>query len=178
MEFTQFLGLWLPLVVTTVMIYLFVQVWNCHPTKENGFHLRGMFLKFACWPVFFLGFLISLWNGNIPYIPTAKLAVRGFTPFAKPLLIYQLLFICSLGIVVVQRGYYTAEASLELSSGEVWGMVAFCMVAFLTSLGGLYAAYESRTLDIAEPWATVKLENIKTKTHKNEAASPEYVLEI
>ena len=178
MEFTQFLGLWLPLVVTTVLIYLFVQVWNCHPAKENGFHLRGMFLKFACWPVFFLGFLISLWNGNIPYIPTAKLAVKGFTPFAKPLLIYQLLFICSLGMVVVQRRFYTAEASLELTSGEVWGMVAFCMVAFLTSLGGLYAAYESRTLNIAEPWVTVKLENIKVTPANVEEPSQEYALEI
>jgi cellulose synthase (UDP-forming) len=178
MEFTQFLGLWLPLVVTTILIYLFVQVWNCHPAKENGFHLRGMFLKFACWPVFFLGFLISLWNGNIPYIPTAKLAVKGFTPFAKPLIIYQLLFICSLGIVVLQRRFYTAEASLELSSGEVWGMVAFCMVAFLTSLGGLYAAYESRTLHIAEPWGTVKLENIKTTADESEEKTSEYPLEL
>ena len=178
MDFTEFLGLWLPLVITAVLIYLFVQTWNCHPEKESGLHLRGMFLKFACWPVFFLGFLISLWNGEIPYIPTAKLAVKGFTPFAKPLLIYQLLFIGSLGIVVIQRGFYTAEARLMLTSGEVWGMVAFCFVAFLTSLGGLYAAYESRTLDIAEPWVTVKLENIKVDPVDEETVSQEYALEI
>ena len=172
MDFTEFLGLWLPLVVTSILIYLFVQLWNCHPGRETGLHLRGMFLKFACWPVFFLGFVVSLWNGDIPYIPTAKLAVKGFTPFAKPLLIYQLLFIGSLSAVVIQRGYYTAEARLMLTSGEVWGMVAFCFVAFLTSLGGLYAAYESRTLDIAEPWATIKLENIKVSSPENKAASP------
>jgi cellulose synthase (UDP-forming) len=178
MEFTEFLRLWLPIVATAIMIYLFVQVWYCHPAKETGFHLRGMFLKFACWPVFFLGFLISLWNGDVPYIPTAKLAVKNFTPFAKPLLIYQFLFLSSLGIVVVQRGFYTAEARLMLSSGEVWGMVAFCFVAFLTSLGGLYAAYESRTLDIAEPWATVKLENINVQNANDETSLPEYPLEI
>jgi cellulose synthase (UDP-forming) len=178
MEFTEFLGLWLPLVVSSILIYLFVQVWTCQPEKERGLHLRGMFLKFACWPVFFLGFLISLWNGNIPYIPTAKLAVKGFTPFAKPLLIYQFLFIISLGIVVIQRGFYTAEARLMLTSGEVWGMVAFCCIAFITSLGGLYAAYESRTLDIAEPWVTVKLENIKLTPAVDEATSPQYALEI
>jgi cellulose synthase (UDP-forming) len=178
MEFTEFLGLWLPLMVTTVLIYLFVQVWNCHPAQESGLHLRGMFLKFACWPVFFLGFLLSLWNGNVPYIPTAKLAVKGFTPFAKPLLVYQFLFLASLGIVVIERGFYTAEARLMLTSGEVWGMVAFCFVAFLTSLGGLYAAYESRTLDIAEPWISVNLDNINATPADGEARSQKYALEI
>jgi cellulose synthase (UDP-forming) len=178
MDFTEFLGLWLPLVVTSVLIYLFVQLWNCHPEKESGLHLRGMFLKFACWPVFFLGFLVSLWNGDIPYIPTAKLAVKGFTPFAKPLIIYQCLFIGSLSIVVIQRGFYTAESRLMLTSGEVWGMVAFCFIAFLTSLGGLYAAYESRTLNIAEPWATIKLENIKVMPADEESASADYALEM
>jgi cellulose synthase (UDP-forming) len=178
MEFTEFLGLWLPLVVTSILIYLFVQVWNCQPARESGLHLRGMFLKFACWPVFFLGFLVSLWNGNIPYIPTAKLAVKGFTPFAKPLLIYQFLFLSSIGIVVIQRGFYTAEARLMLTSGEVWGMVAFCFIAFLTSLGGLYAAYDSKGLNIAEPWVSVKLENIKVTPADEETASSQYALEI
>jgi cellulose synthase (UDP-forming) len=137
-----------------------------------------MFLKFACWPVFFLGFLLSLWNGTIPYIPTAKLAVNTFTPFAKPLLIYQLLFVGSLGVVVIQRGFFTAEARLMLTSGEVWGMVAFCFVAFLTSLGGLYAAYESKKLDIAEPWSKVNLENIKAPSADDNTVSPEFSLEI
>ena len=178
MDFTEFLRLWLPIVVNAIVIYLFVQVWYCHPKRETGLHLRGMFLKFACWPVFFLGFLISLWNGNIPYIPTAKLAVKSFTPFAKPLIIYQLVFLASLGVVVVERGYYTAEARLMLTSADVWGMVAFCFVAFLTSLGGLYAAYESRTLDIAEPWAQVNVGNIKVSSGKEETISPDYPLEI
>ena len=178
MEFTEFLRLWFPVLISAVLIYLFVQVCYCHPAKERGFHLRGMFLKFACWPVFFLGFLLSLWNGTIPYIPTAKLAVNTFTPFAKPLLIYQLLFVGSLGIVVIQRGFFTAEARLMLTSGEVWGMVAFCFVAFLTSLGGLYAAYESKKLDIAEPWSKVKLENIKVPSADDNTVSPEFSLEI
>ena len=78
---------------------------------------------------------------------------------------------------MVERGYYTAEARLMLSSGEVWGMVAFCFVAFLTSLGGLYAAYESRILDIAEPWKNVNLKNIKTLPADDVAIAADYSLE-
>jgi cellulose synthase (UDP-forming) len=160
------------------LIYLFVQLWNCHPEKESGLHLRGMFLKFACWPVFFLGFLLSLWNGEIPYIPTAKQAMKGFTAFARPLLIHQGLFLATLSLVVIERGFYTAEARLTLTSGEIWGMVAFCFIAFLTSLGGLYAAYESKNLDAAEPWAIIDLDNISIKPEENKVSEQAFALDI
>ncbi len=162
MDFMEFIGLWLPVIIIAVLIYLFVQTWTCHPEKERGLHLRGMFLKFACWPISFLGFLLSLWNGEIPYIPTAKQSVKGFTPFARPLIVHQFLFIVTLGLVVIKRGFFTAEAKLTLTSGEIWGMVAFCFIAFLVSLGGLYAAYESKDLKVEEPWASVELEKIQT----------------
>ena len=162
MDFMEFVGLWLPVVLLAVVIYLYVQQWMCHPEKEAGLHLRGMFLKFACWPVFLLGFLLSLWNGKIPYIPTAKQAVKGFTPFARPLIIHQLLFIITLCYIIIKRGFYTAEAKLTLTSGEIWGMIVFCLIAFLMSLGGLYAALESRNLNNEDPWKNVDLENINT----------------
>jgi len=162
MDFMEFVSLWLPVVVIAILVYLFVQLWTCHPEKERGLHLRGMFLKFACWPVFALGFLLSLWDGNIPYIPTAKQSVKGFTPFARPLIIHQLIFIATLIWIIVKRGFFTPEAQLTLTSAEIWGMVAFCVLAFLTSLGGLYAAYESRNLAPEEPWAEVDLDKIST----------------
>ncbi|WP_324675503.1 glycosyltransferase [Hymenobacter sp. GOD-10R] len=157
MNFVEFLVHWLPVGVFGVLIYLYVQRWLCHPAEERGLHWRGMFLKFACWPVFFLGFVLSLWDGKIPYIPTAKLADGRFTWFAWPLLAHQLLFVGTLLYVVVERAYYTPEARLALSSGDIWGMMAFAGVAFLMTVGGLFAAYQSSKLTPEEPWAIVPL---------------------
>ncbi|OUJ75134.1 glycosyltransferase family 2 protein [Hymenobacter crusticola] len=160
MDFVEFVLNWLPVGLFGVLIYLYVQRWLCHPQEERGLHWRGMCLKFACWPVFFLGFVLSLWNGRIPYIPTAKQADGRFTWFAWPLLVHQLLFIGTLLYVVVERAYYTPEARLALSSGDTWGMMAFAGIAYLMTLGGLFAAYQSSKLTAEEPWATVRLPGI------------------
>ena len=121
-----------------------------------------MLLKFACWPVFLRGFLLSLVNAEIPYIPTAKKAVGGLTRFARPLLLHQSVFILTVVLVVIQRIYFTPEARRELSSGEIWGMVAFASIAFLMSLGGTVAALQSRTIKAEEPWNAILLDQIQT----------------
>jgi len=164
MDFIDFVVHWFPVAIIGVSIYLYVQKWLCHPQSERGLHWRGMFLKFACWPVFFLGFVLSLLDADIPYIPTSKQAVKGFTPFMQPLLIHQLLFILTILIVVVNRTYFTPEARLALSSGEVWGMVAFATIAFLMTSGGTYAALQSRKLKTKEAWAQVDLTEINNNS--------------
>ncbi len=162
MDFIEFILRWVPVALIATLIYLFVQQWLCHPGHERGLHWRGMLLKFACWPVFFYGFLLSIWNGEIAYIPTAKQAVKGFTRFARPLFLHQLLFITVIVYVVVKRGFYTPEAKLTLTSGEIWGMVSFSLIAFLMTIGGSYAAFQSKNLKAEDPWQQVNLENIKT----------------
>ena len=162
MDFLEFLLKWLPMALVSVLVYLYVQQWLCHPEMERGLHWRGMFLKFACWPVFLRGFLLSLCNADIPYIPTAKQAVKGFTPFVRPLLVHQLLFLITYLYVVVERKYYTPETRMALTSSEIWGMVAFAAIAFLMTFGGVYAAWQSRKMSVEEPWAKVDLEAIKT----------------
>ena len=163
MDFVEFIIHWLPVGLIGVSIYLYVQQWMCHPAKESGLHWRGMILKFACWPVFFKGFLLSLQNADIPYIPTAKRAVKGFTLFARPLIFHFFLFITTVIAVVIQRIYFTPEARMMLTSGDIWGMVAFAAIAFLMVCGGIYAAWQSRTIKQEDPWATVDLKNIDTK---------------
>lgn len=160
MDLTEFLLYWLPVVVIAISIYLFMQRWLCLPSAERGLHWRGMFLKYACWPVFALGFLLSLWNGKIPYIPTAKQAVKGFTPFIRPLIFQQIVFLITFLIVVILRKYYTPEASMQLTSGIIWGMVGFSIVSFIMTFGGLYAAIESRKLAAEEPWKKINIDNI------------------
>lgn len=165
MDFQEFLLFWAPVGIIGLSIYLYVQHWFCHPEVERGVHLRGMFLKFACWPVFFLGFVLSLINAEIPYIPTSKQAVGGFTPFAKPLIIHQAIFLLTIAAIIIQRKFYTHEASLILTSGEIWGMVAFASVAYVMTFGGLYAAYISTKLSIEEPWTKVNISGTD-KDHK------------
>ncbi|MBJ6109595.1 glycosyltransferase [Hymenobacter sp. BT523] len=160
MDFFGFLDHWLPVGLVSLSIYVFVQRWLCHPEAERGLHWRGTFLKFACWPVFFMGFVLSIWDGEIPYIPTAKRAVKQFTPFVRPLLVHQVLFVATLAYVVVRRFYYTPEARLELTSANTWGMVLFAALAFFMTLGGLYAAYQSLKTKAEDPWASVDLTRI------------------
>lgn len=164
MDFMEFIAHWMPVAVMGIAIYLYVQQWLCHPHQERGLHWRGMFLKFACWPVFLLGFLLSLCNGEIPYIPTAKQAVKGFSRFVRPLIAHQLLFIGLIIYVVAKRGFFTPEASLTLTSGEIWGMVAFACIAFLMTIGGMYAAWESSRIKPEEPWAHIDVDCINKTT--------------
>lgn len=167
MDFSEFLIHWLPVGLISLLIYLFVQLWMCDPARERGLHWRGMILKFACWPVFFRGFTLSLKNADIPYIPTAKRAVRGFTEFARPLIFHLFLFICTLLYVVVKRVYFTPEARLSLTSPEIWGMVAFASVPFLLSFGGIYAAIQSGYIKKEDPWEKIDLEKIQVSVIEN-----------
>jgi cellulose synthase (UDP-forming) len=145
-----------------VTIYLFVQGWMCHPETERGLHLRGMVLKYASWSVFLLGFLLSVVNAEIPYIPTAKKAVRGyFTPFARPLLLQITLFIITFITVFLIRKFYTPQSELLFTAEKTWGMMGFAFIAFILSCGGLLAALEANYLTEEDPWDSVNLNNIR-----------------
>jgi cellulose synthase (UDP-forming) len=163
MSFVDFLihGSFVALIA--ILIYLYVQKWMCHPEIERGLHWRGMILKFAGWPVFFLGFLLAVVNAEIPYIPTAKKAVTGyFTPFARPLIIHIILFLVMVIIVFVNRRFFIPESELILSAEKTWGMIGFAFIPFILSLGGILAAWEARNMKDEDPWDAVDLNNIKT----------------
>ncbi|MGZ4055126.1 MAG: glycosyltransferase family 2 protein [Bacteroidia bacterium] len=150
------------IVIVALSIYAYAQKFLCHPKTERGFHWRGMILKYSCWPVFLWGFLLSLANSEIPYIPTAKKAIVGyFTPFARPLILYCLLFIITVTAVYIQRRYYIPESELMFSTEKVWGMMGFSFIAFVQSLGGIFAAYEAKGLKEEEPWSNIDVTKIK-----------------
>lgn len=144
-------------------IYLYIQKWMCHPETESGLHWRGMVLKYACWPVFFLGFLLALVDAEIPYIPTAKKAVTGsVTPFVRPLVIHVILFLIAVTGIFIYRRFFISEAELVLSAEKTWAMIGFASIAFILSLGGLRAAWEAKKLKEDEPWSHVELDKIVT----------------
>jgi cellulose synthase (UDP-forming) len=169
MDFSAFLVHWLPVGLMSLTIYLYMQQWLCHPATEKGIHWRGMVLKFTCWPVFLAGFWLSILNRKVPYIPTAKRAIQGFTPFVRPLFVHAMIFITTLVFIIMQRGFYTPEARLTLTSPDIWGMMVFAAIPFVLSIGGIYAAWRSRFINIEDPWAEVNLEAIQfTNQTRNE----------
>ena len=170
MDFSEFLINWVPVGFISLLIYLYVQLWVCHPEKERGVHWRGMILKYACWPVFFRGFILSLKNADLPYIPTAKQAVQGFTKFTRPLIFHFFIFLTILSFVLIKRLYFTPEARLSLTSPDIWGMVAFATVPFLLSLGGIYAAWQSKNIKNEDPWTRVDLDKINYIKYKKDLA--------
>ncbi len=168
MSFLEFVTYGFPIVVFSSAIYLYVQKWLCDPGSERGIHWRGMIMKFACWPVFFMGFILSLLNKKIPYIPTAKQAVIGsISPFAKPLLIQMALFILTLGIVLYQRIGVLTDVQL-LSTAEItYGMLFFALIPFLMASAAMYAVWESGRLEIASPWEKVDISKNLSKTKED-----------
>ena len=151
-----------------LLVYLYMQKWMCHPETEWGVHWRGMILKYACWPVFFLGFLLAVVNADIPYIPTAKKAVRGyFTPFARPLVAHIILFVFAFCSVFFYRRYVAEEADLVLTAEKTWGMMGFAFIAFMMSVGGVLAALEASFLKAEDPWDSVDLSQIKISTDES-----------
>jgi cellulose synthase (UDP-forming) len=166
MNFGEFIIQGMPIIVIAIAIYLFVQKWLSHPEAERGIHWRGMILKTATWPVFMLGTLLGLVNAEIPYIPTAKKAVSGLSPYTRPLVLHVILFVLTLAYVIYERLTTVSEGLLALTSEQVWGMFAFAFVSVILVIGGIFAAVESSHLPEDEPWRKVDLDQIKTDNEK------------
>jgi len=176
MHFVDFLIQVLPIGIFALAIYLFVQNWLSHPGTERGVHWRGMILKFASWPVLFLGFMLSVVNAEIPYIPTAKKAETGkISPFARPLFFQIMLFFITFGFVIFKRRYLLPESELFLSAEQTWGMMFFAMSAIIMIFGGILAARESIKLTSEDTWETVDLTAIKTEIETKE--KPDHILD-
>jgi cellulose synthase (UDP-forming) len=160
-------------------IYRFIQNWMCDSKTERGWHWRGMILKFACWPVFFLGFLLAVVNAEIPYIPTAKKAVTGsLTPFARPLIIHVVLFLVVIVAVFLYRRFYLPESEILLSAERYWAMLGFATIAFIMSVGGIAAAWGAMTLTPEEPWKEVDLSmiGVNSETLRNTRITKENII--
>jgi cellulose synthase (UDP-forming) len=156
MRFAEFVTVAAPVGVIGALIYLVMQRWLCDRATERGLHWRGLALKIACWPVFLAGTLLAIVRADVPYIPTAKEAVRGrFVRLAWPQLVLITAYVATLARVLAVRVQRTSEGSLELSSEAVWGMMAFATLPVLASLGSMYAAWQSRRPPVTAPWTEI-----------------------
>lgn len=61
----------LPVCVMSLVIRLYSQRWLLEK-HERGFHFAGGILRTATWWIFLVGFVYSIFNIKVPYIPTPK----------------------------------------------------------------------------------------------------------
>jgi glycosyl transferase family 2 len=161
MVFTGFITTATPVGLIGIAMYLFTQRWLCDPGTERGVHLRGLVLKASCWHVFLTGTVLAVLRADLPYVPTAKQAVRGrFVRLAWPELALMGLYVATVTRVLVTRWAETPEAALELSAQATWGMMAFATVPVAAAFGTLYAAWQSRRLPHGAPWDAVAVARI------------------
>ena len=156
MVFSAFAAAVTPVGIIGLMIYVFAQRWLCDPATERGLHVRGLALKASCWHVFLSGTVLAVLRADLPYIPTAKEAVRGrFFRLAWPQLTLMAIYATTIVRVVVARGAETPEAALELTSEATWGMILFATIPVVAASGTLFAAWQSRRLPGGAPWDAV-----------------------
>lgn len=111
-----------------------------------------------------MGFVLSLVDKEIPYIPTAKQAVIGkISPFAKPLLVQIVVFVFTLAWISYDRFNLLTEVELIASYEITYGMLAFAFIPFLLACASMYAVWESSKLTSESPWEEVDLNQIKTE---------------
>ncbi len=163
MDFTDFIANGSMVFFIAIFIYVYAQKFLCDRKTERGFHWRGMILKYSCWPVFFYAFVLALKKKSIPYIPTSKIAIRGFiNPFVKPLIAYCIVFFVTVIAVLVERRYFTPESELLFTAQRTWGMIGFSFIAFIQSVGGILAAYEAMNLKVEDAWSRIKINEDKS----------------
>jgi cellulose synthase (UDP-forming) len=161
MRFDEFVGAALPLAVTGVAVYLFMQRWLCDPERERGLHWRGLVLKLTCAPIYAAGTVLAVCRAEIPYIPTAKVAVRSrFVRLAWPQLVLLGAFLVTTTHVAYTRMTVTPQAALQLSAEAIWGMVAFATVPVLAAAGGFYAAWQARRPPAGAPWDEIDVDRL------------------
>jgi cellulose synthase (UDP-forming) len=161
MRFAEFIVYGGPVAIVGMAMYFVTQRWMCDPATERGLHLRGLILKIACWPVFLFGTALAIARAEIPYIPTAKEAVRGrFFRLAWPQLVLIALYLVTVARVAWLRLSRTSEGALELTTEAVWGMVAFASLPVLMSIPVLYAAWQARRPPAGHPWDVIDVERL------------------
>jgi cellulose synthase (UDP-forming) len=161
MRFEEFVTYGGPVALLGMLIYVYAQRWLCHPQSERGLHWRGLTLKIACWPVFFVGTALAVVRAAIPYIPTAKEARRGhFVRLAWPHLLLLAVYLGTLAHTLHDRLVRTPEAQRLLNAEAVWGMVGFATLAVILASGGIHAAWQARSTPPGAAWDPIDVDSI------------------
>ncbi len=66
-----FFAFYMPLLISSLLIRQFAQKWLSEP-QEKGLHITGGILRVGTWWVYLTGFVYTILNIKVPYIPTPK----------------------------------------------------------------------------------------------------------
>lgn len=69
-----------PILMMQLTIFLWLQRYGVDPKQESGLMLRGKFLNFAAWPIYFLAFISVLVGKRLTYQVTPKGSGRRSDP--------------------------------------------------------------------------------------------------
>ncbi|MFY9310401.1 MAG: glycosyltransferase [Bacteroidia bacterium] len=161
----------LPLCALSMVIRLYAQRWLLEK-HERGFHFAGGILRTATWWVFLIGFIYTIFNIKVPYIPTPKedehqnyvaLSVPNFlilltttlfviyglsidwTPYSIAMAGYSLLTASMLGFTVImsqQKTLFTISAACK-KTPTVYTIINFIASLFNKSQQVAYHSLKS-----------------------------------
>ncbi|MEO6283373.1 MAG: glycosyltransferase family 2 protein [Dyadobacter sp.] len=112
----------LPLIAAIVLIRHFVQWWVMED-EERGFHIVGGLLMIGTWWIFILGFVYTIFDKKVPYVPTPK---DGNEANNWPLNIPNLA-VLALSVVAIAYGLYTDWNPYNIIMAGFAGMNCFFM---------------------------------------------------
>lgn len=122
----DFASLFVPLCSLSLIIRLFAQRWLLEK-HERGLHLAGGLLRMATWWIFLVGFIYSIFNINVPYIPTPKEDERAnYWRLCMPN--FAVVIICVLmiiyGLYIDWTPYSIAMAAYGLINAGILGLIS------------------------------------------------------
>ncbi|MFM1810369.1 MAG: hypothetical protein RLZZ382_1594 [Bacteroidota bacterium] len=152
MTFTDFLVRAMPFAIFSLAIYWLSQQYLVDYKNEKGFYWRGMVMKFACWPVFTYGFLLTIFNKKIPYLPTAKDGSVKLSVFVWPHFIYLVLLLCSIAYHY-QVGFVLKQGIQGiLLKRQTLGMLSFSVLAVFQTLLSIVLIFRSMKRQTSHAW--------------------------
>lgn len=173
----NFAVIFVPLCMMSLMIRLFAQRWLMEP-HERGFHLTGGLLRTGTWWIFLLGFIYTLLNIKVPYIPTPKgdepqnnwkLGLPNFiasalciaaviyglsidwNPYSFAMAGYAMINACILGYVaLIAQEKFMKQLMDNLSMNRIWNIITAPLSFVITKLrSGIYSIFSNGTIAIA-----------------------------
>ncbi len=78
MSLLPLIALYVPMVLSQLIIFFWLQRFNIDPKEERGFLWRGRLLSLAAWPIYFLAFVGVLAGKRLTYAVTPKGKEQNF----------------------------------------------------------------------------------------------------